>query len=99
MAPRKHLQKFWIQFERMEGLSFLNLGCGVTGHSREDAIDLAQRCLADLSPGSDLPKVLRVVEDIKFDELEQGHVAPNIGDMSIRGVWYPTGCSNPMSQR
>lgn len=78
---QKYCQRFW--FEPSEG-SFPNLGCGVTAYSRADAESLLEECL-----GMPLPRVVEVIEDITYDDLEQNHVAPNMGDVSRRGVWFP----------
>ena len=59
---------------------------GVSAYSLEDA----QRLLTDAGIAVDLgdPDV-RVQEGITFSDLDPGHIAPNIGPMQFRGVWYP----------
>ena len=32
---------------------------------------------------------VRVNEKVKFDDLDQTNVVPNMGPMTFRGVWYP----------
>jgi hypothetical protein len=36
-----------------------------------------------------MPSPLAVIEDVDVRELDQGHVVPNMGDPTVRGVWYP----------
>lgn len=67
------------------------LGCGVTAFDRDDAIALLKATEFSDHP---LPPILHIVEDVKFDQLEQNHVRPNMGFMMMRGVWYPQGYLN-----
>jgi len=38
-----------------------------------------------------LPKTEVVKADVKFDDLDDGHVKPNMGTISNRGIWCPLG--------
>ncbi|HET6648209.1 MAG TPA: hypothetical protein VFH01_12855 [Pyrinomonadaceae bacterium] len=59
-------------------------GIGVTAYSVADAFALIRECNwpMDLS-------AVKVTENVKFDDLDQQHVVPNMGPMTFRGVWYP----------
>jgi hypothetical protein len=60
------------------------LGIGVTAYSREDALTL----IREIGWEIDL-NAATVIENVRFDDLDQGHVVPNMGPMTFRGVWYP----------
>ncbi len=66
----------------------LVLGCGVTAYDREDAIDLMQR---HIFGNREMPKISHVTDDAELGSLNQGHVAPNVGNMNVRGIWFPQG--------
>jgi hypothetical protein len=87
-GPRDHLHRFWFEFSGPPTALPAGtwLGCGVTAVDRHDA----ERLLA-AGPfgGSELPPVKRLVEDVDVSELDAGHVIPNIGDPTRRGVWFP----------
>jgi hypothetical protein len=69
------LRRYW--FRRPGGFGF-----GVTAYSVEDA-----ECLL-LKAGLARDWV-EVVEDIDVSSLDEGHVLPNVGGVTFRGVWYP----------
>jgi hypothetical protein len=93
------MKAYWIKFETMAAFRFksedgvvvkktvpssFNLGMGVTARDEADAIFLAQfivgnRAVASISPV------------INADTLDQGHVRPNMGNMFVRGIWWPRG--------
>ncbi len=82
------LRRFWFEFEPLGRPSALNLGCGVTAFDREDA----EQILQDRIFGEGrIPKVRRLVEDVRVSDLDAGHVTPNIGVVTQRGVWFPLG--------
>jgi hypothetical protein len=35
------------------------------------------------------PAIARVTEDVDVSTLDEGHVLPNIGIPTMRGVWFP----------
>ena len=61
------------------------MGCGVSATDLDDAEALLRESLFD----GDLPTVRRVVEDLDVRDLDENHVRPNMGDPSVRGVWFP----------
>jgi hypothetical protein len=78
------LTRYWITFERNAEPSFLDLGCGVTALGKTDALTLLQKAL-----GHELPPIAAIIEDVDVRTLDQGHVIPNMGSPSERGVWFP----------
>lgn len=87
-ALREHLHRFWFRFDRPPGApsGWTALGCGVTGVDRGDA----EALLAASPLAKDgLPPVREVIEDVDVQTLDAGHVLPNMGDPSMRGVWFP----------
>jgi hypothetical protein len=81
-------QRFWFEFEPIGRPTALNLGCGVTAYNRADAVALLE---AFVFPIEQPLKILRVVEDVKIDDLEKNHVLPNLGKTYERGIWFPQG--------
>ncbi|WP_147414346.1 hypothetical protein [Sphingomonas gilva] len=82
------LRTFWIDFEKLDKPTPLNLGCGVSAFSREEAIGLIQRYIFG---NRTMPVILNIIDDVKLSDLDKKHVAPNIGSTSVRGIWFPQG--------
>lgn len=79
-----NLTAFWIK----SPLQRAPLGFGVTAWSLEDAVAI----IRDLDYGRYLPDMLtgmEVIEGITSAELDQLNVAPRIGPITVRGMWYP----------
>lgn len=73
------LTAFWI--EPPDGP-----GYGVTAFSLQDALEILR------SFGFELPddlSSLRVTPGVRFEDLDPGHVVPNMGPIVVRGLWYP----------
>ncbi len=73
----KSVQPYWFD---MTG----RLGAGVTAHSEADAIAIFEAAFdrqADARP--------HLIKDAS--ELDQKHVVPNMGNLLMRGVWFPRG--------
>jgi hypothetical protein len=82
------LQPYWIKLRLIPEPTPLNLGVGVTANSELDA-----RSLLSESIGKDHDILeIRVIEDMAM--LDQKHVAPNIGNPLLRGIWFPLGYSS-----
>ena len=60
-------------------------GCGVTAYSWEDALDLVQAAYPAISS----EEVVKVIENVDIQTLDQKHVVPNMGVPVERGIWYP----------
>ena len=82
------LRRFWVKFEMLEIPTPINLGCGVTAYDIDDAKALI---VADLFNGKEVPKIIEIVEDVDVRKLEKNHVRPNMGNVAVRGIWYPLG--------
>ena len=90
MQNRKLLTTYWFVTFPESRLGPKNFG--VTAYSKEDAKQLiieTVNCYG-LRPYIDnLNDETEVIEDIDIRTLDQGHVMPNMGDITFRGVWYP----------
>lgn len=74
------MRPYWIAVEG-------RLGVGVTAQDEREALILAAPALTLY--GS--PEVQSVKAVLSIDELDQGHVVPNMGMWLRRGIWYPRG--------
>jgi hypothetical protein len=77
------MQPYWIKIEQQPVPTFLNLGVGITARNEADARQLFVREFGNEYIIESISRVERV------DQLEQNHVAPNIGNMLVRGIWFP----------
>jgi len=85
-APKEeHLTRYWLKFSRLATPHPLNLGCGVTAWSLDDALRLIRSVFPDLSLGPPI----EIIQNIDVSTLDPGHVLPNMGDVTLRGVWWP----------
>ena len=80
-----------MKFEEAIPFSPLNIGCGITAHDYEDAIAL----LRDRVFKRRAFTVMAYTIDIDIDSLDAGHVLPNMGDVTSRGIWFPLGYEAP----
>ncbi len=84
----KLLKRYWFHFEKFANPTPLNLGCGVTANNYDDARDLLrERVFA----GKELPNIVGCTEDVDVSSLDHKHVLPNIGRVTVRGIWFPQG--------
>lgn len=84
----KSLRRFWFNFEKLGNPTPLNLGCGVTAYDYDDATSL----LRDrVFVGQELPMIAGCIEDIDVSTLDEKHVLPNMGLVTVRGIWFPLG--------
>ncbi len=77
--------RYWLTFSGLDTPHPINLGCGVTARSYDDAMVLVQAAFPDLAVGSPAT----VVENIDISTLDAKHVLPNVGNVLARGVWWP----------
>lgn len=85
------MTSYWFEFEySSEDLVPIGarLGCGVTARSYEDAVNLLS---TKVFKGRPIPEVRQTIDGVKLSELDADHVRPNMGDTSIRGIWFPLG--------
>jgi hypothetical protein len=84
----KILKRYWFTFERSTSPTPLNLGCGVTAHSYDDALALLRE---RVFCGKAMPHISGYIEDVDVSTLDPKHVLPNIGLVVSRGIWFPHG--------
>jgi hypothetical protein len=78
------LISYWITPSERTMVPF---GIGVTAYSVEDAWSLV------VATGWRVDRAkAKIVAGIRFEDLDAGHVVPNMGPMIFRGVWHP--CHN-----
>lgn len=86
------VRRYWFEFDvdssaATSGLrARLASGCGVTGRSEDDCLDLIKR---NVVAGNDLPKVRRVTRNIDVSTLS-AMIQRTMDGPRARGVWYPT---------
>jgi hypothetical protein len=88
------MKAYWVEFKKsgLRGLPVGTwLGCGVTAYDKEDAIKLLKQLL--FKNWNSVP-VLSIKENISINDLDQHDVAPDIGNIQVRGIWYPDLGSN-----
>lgn len=73
------LRRYWFPAEP-------GYGIGVTAWSEDDARALLALALPYLNKGA---RIGAPVADIAIDDLDTGHVRPNMGVCAVRGVWFP----------
>ena len=83
------MRRFWLEFENPKDVpAGMGWGCGITANSLDDALSLLrERALKN----RDIPTIKRIVEDVNIEELDSGHIRPNMGNIFVRGIWYPLG--------
>lgn len=85
------LERYWFEFVKEKGAKLpmgTRIGCGVTATSEKDAIEILK---SKIFSDSDVPAIKEVLRNVQFDELDQNHVIPNMGNSAVRGVWFPLG--------
>ena len=83
------LTRYWITFDpsdELVALHSLGLGAGVTAFDETDAVGL----MSEAFGSHRLPAIHSIVAGVRFDDLERNHVQRNLGNMAVRGVWYPS---------
>ena len=93
------LKKYWITFKQDSrydkyhaGYGF---GIGVTAFTLDDAKNLIGEQIFRIG----LPEIDVIKINVKYDDLDEGHVKPNMGTISNRGVWYPLGFASDKEYR
>jgi hypothetical protein len=81
------LKRFWFTFGSFQHPTPLNFGCGVTAHDYQDALAI----MRDSVFQGATPAVQDCVENVDVSRLEPKHVLPNLGNVLVRGVWFPLG--------
>ena len=78
------LRPYWVQLARRPEPTPLNIGIGVTAASEEESRAMVLQAVED----ADIVSVSPVLD---ATELDQGHVVPNMGNLLVRGIWFPLG--------
>ena len=85
------MEVFWLQFADATMVPpGMHFGCGITAYDQSDAMQIFADRVVISHPDLAIASVRRV---LSIDELEQGHVRPNMGNFLIRGIWFPLGYS------
>jgi hypothetical protein len=61
----------------------LNLGCGVTAHNPEDAVEILRTQIFALYGEREIEEI---VEDVALGSLDADHILPNIGNPAAMGA-------------
>lgn len=80
------LRRFWITFSDIGKPSPLNLGCGVTANTEEEAVCLVRDKVFPIFGERELSGV---EVDVDVSNLDTDHVILNSGNPAAFGVWYP----------
>ena len=78
------MRPYWITFKNPP-LGFFRAGVGITATSEAEAVAILANAFTEL------PEVNIVRHIQSFEEIEQNHVAPNMGNILKRGIWFPKG--------
>ena len=85
------MKRFWIEFANAKDApTGMGWGCGVTAHTFEDALSIISE---NALQGRELPELKNFIEDVVVSDLDKNHVLPNIGNIFVRGIWFPLGFS------
>jgi hypothetical protein len=79
------MTRYWLKFARLARPDPLNLGCGVTAWTVDDALRLVRTAFPDRPLGAPI----EVTENVDVSTLDAGHIFPTLGDVTLRGVWWP----------
>jgi hypothetical protein len=85
------IKRFWFEFFRSQEKPLpmgVQHGCGLSAYNHDDAVELLKQKVFE---GTELPTIENMVEDVDVSTLDNGHVLPNMGDVTIRGIWFPLG--------
>jgi len=74
------MKLYWVTFVEP------GIGCGVTAIDEHDC----QR-LVESNSFSAARSIESIIEITNFEEIDQNHVVPNMGDLLARGFWFPNG--------
>jgi hypothetical protein len=83
------MRRFWFEFTGEEELPIgLQNGCGVSADSYEEALGIIKQRVFG---GGRLPPIYQAISNVNLDQLDSNHVLPNMGNVLIRGIWFPMG--------
>ena len=87
---RWNLRRFWFEFDTD---SPVIRACGVTAIDRDDALLILERQVFK----GPVPPIRSERSDVDVSTLDAGHVLMNMGDPTLRGVWFPLGFHSSFS--
>ena len=90
----RFLRRYWFRFEDSGKSTPLGLGCGVTAYDYDDALGIIHK---RLFMEKEVPRIAAYYEDIDISTLDENHVLPNMGLVTIRGIWFPLGYADTPS--
>ena len=64
----------------------MNLGVGITAYSKNDAEMILAGAISRHNLRLDITEI---IVDINIQDLDQGHIIPNMNPPNFRGVWFP----------
>jgi hypothetical protein len=82
------MRRFWIAIEPLPYASNLNLGCGVTAETEEEAVAIL---LERAAASNDAVSIRSITLDVDVSTLDDRHVLPNVGNIFRKGIWWPQG--------
>ena len=82
------MKRYWFSFNAECLPIGVQHGCGLSANSYEDALNILREKVFE---SSDIPEIGDVVENVDISTLDKAHVLSNMGNISVRGVWYPLG--------
>jgi hypothetical protein len=85
------LRRYWFSFVSTTHTRMppgTRIGCGVTAFDQDDALGLL---CSKVFKEDQVPPIMAIREDVDVSALDDGHIRPNMGDPSRRGVWFPLG--------
>ena len=77
------LTAYWIEFGHTLSEQF-----GVTAYSLDDAKFLLNQKIFEFRKAN-FPPIKKIIGNFQYKDLDQNHIACNIGPISERGVWFP----------
>ncbi len=80
------LKRYWFNFVPSTSSSVLNIGCGITAYTEDDARNILEQMVFSFYSRRE---VLEVIIDVDINTLDGNHVRPNMSSPLIRGIWFP----------
>ena len=87
MELRRYWFKFDITIQNNPPIGTL-VGCGVTAYNYDDAMNLIKEMVFKTI---NIPPLIECIEDVNVLSLDSNHVLPNMGLVTVRGIWFPLG--------
>lgn len=85
------MRRFWIKFDLSideDTPPGLLMGCGVTAEDISEAKFLIKKKVFN---NKELPSIVDIIENVNISSLDAGHVISNMGNIFIKGIWFPKG--------